>query len=400
MAGLSGGGLEARLGTTIESMQGWSLPVGKVFGVEVRLHSFFVFLLLPAMLWASAQGVSAFRGFVLWALVLLAVLVREMARGLAAAWFGLHLRSVLLLPTGGILSHGSTESMKRMGEPRVQRVMAVVGPLANAIFGLAVAGLVLAVSPQVSLFAMRWVTPEHLLRAAVWVNLLLAAVHFLPAWPLDAGRVVQGEVVRAGDSNTLRTLTRVGPAIALALVMCGVVITNWWAIMAGLAMLLAAQVERQGLGIETNADTVRAKDVMLSEYSILSASATLEDAVVQARHTLQDVFPVVRGGIMVGAVGRVDVLQALEASGNGYVQGIMARAFQVAAPEDSLTEVLGRVAGVASQLVPVVVDERVVGIITPQNLQRSMGLLMRKSTPGARSAGAGSDRENSGSERD
>lgn len=390
-------------------MQGWSLPVGAVFGMEVRLHSFFVFLLFLSVVWATSLGGNPFRGLMLWALVLLAVAVRETARALTAAWFGIELRSVLLLPTGGILSYGSAGAMKRMGEPRVQRTMALAGPLASALFGLTLAGLILAVAPGVAVFEMRWVTPDHLLRAAVWVNLLLAAVNLLPAWPLDAGRVVQGEMMRAGGGGgaagrdaALKTFTRIGPAIALTVVVVGVIFGNWWAIMAGLAMLLGAQVERQGLGIEAGADTVRAKDVMLAEYSILSASATLEDAVVQARHTLQDVFPVVRAGNMVGAVGRLDILQALEATGNGYVQGIMARTFQTALPGDSLVEVLGRVtgaAGTSSQLVPVLEGERVVGIITPQNLQRSMGLLMRKSVPGARSAGAGSDAETRADER-
>jgi CBS domain-containing protein len=121
---------------------------------------------------------------------------------------------------------------------------------------------------------------------------------------------------------------------------------------------------------------------MLTDFTILSASATLEDAMDQARHTLQDVFPVVRGGNMVGAVGRQNILEALESTGNGYVQGIMTRAFQVAAPGDSLIATLNRVTGVAgasSQVVPVVDGERIVGIITPQNLQRSMGLIARKS---------------------
>ena len=381
---------------TIEDMQGWSLPVGKVFGVEVRLHSFFLFLLFLSVVWATSLGGNPMRGFALWALVLLAVVVREIARAMAAAWFGIELRSVLLLPTGGILAYGSTEAMKRMGEPRVQRAMATVGPVTSALFGLTLAGLVLALAPGVSLFEVRWVTPDHLLRAAVWVNLLLAALNLLPAWPLDAGRVVQGQMMRAGGSNAVRTSARVGPAIALGLVVFGVLGGNWWAIMAGLAMLVGAQVERQGVQIEAGADTVRAKDVMLSEYSILSASATLEDAVVQARHTLQDVFPVVRAGNMVGAVGRLDVLQALEATGNGYVQGIMTRTFQTAAPEDSLVEVLGRVTGApgtSSQLVPVVVEERIVGIITPQNLQRSMGLLLRKSVPGERANGGRDEQE-------
>lgn len=381
-------------------MLGWSLPIGRVFGVQVRLHSFFLFLLFFFVGWASYQGRSTGRGVILWVLLLVAVLVRETARALAAAWFSIEVRSILLLPTGGVLGYGSTESVKRMGEPKVQRIMALVGPLTSLVFGLTVAGLILTVAPGVDLVGMHWVGPDHLLRAFVWVNLLLAAVNLLPAWPLDAGRVVQGEVMRsrpsAGQASAMKTFTGVGPIIALGLITFGLISTNWWAIILGLGILLGAQVERQGLLIEESAETVRVRDVMLVEYSILSASATLEDAVVQARHTLQDVFPVVRAGNMVGAVGRAEILQALEVSGNGYVQGIMARKFQTAAPEDSLVETLARVtgqAGPSSQLVPVLDGEQVVGIITPANLQRSMRLLLRKSVPGSRSAGAGSDRE-------
>jgi len=40
------------------------------------------------------------------------------------------------------------------------------------------------------------------------------------------------------------------------------------------------------------------------------------------------------------------------------------------------------VAGASSQVVPVVDGERIVGIITPQNLQRSMGLIARTARRG------------------
>ena len=367
-------------------MFGWSLSIGKIFGVEVRLHSFFLFLLFLSMTWAAALDRNVLRGVMLWALVLLALAVRETARGLAAAWFGIEVKSVLMLPTGGIQTYASPEALARAGEPRVQKWMALTGPVANVIFGLTVAGLILTEAPQVNLWAVRWVTPDHLLRAMVWVNLLLAAVNLLPAWPLDAGRVVRGEIARtpAGAANVLgglRTFTRLGPAIAIGLIFGGTVTANWWLLMAGMAILIGAQVERQGLLLQTDSDIVKVGDVMLTEYSVLSASATLEDAVEHARHTLQDVFPVVRAGNMVGAVARQSIVEALESSGNGYVQGIMTRSFDTASPGDSLIATLNRVTGVvgaSSQLVPVVDGERIVGIITPQNLQRSMRLLTRR----------------------
>ena len=69
-------------------------------------------------------------------------------------------------------------------------------------------------------------------------------------------------------------------------------------------------------------------------------------------------------------------MEALAAGGNSYVQGVMTRSFQTAQPEDSLVHTLGRItAGQGAHLVPVMQGERIVGIVTPQNLSQSMGLL-------------------------
>ncbi len=367
-------------------MTGWSFRLGRIFGVEVRLHSFFLFLLVLAMSWAAYLEQTLVRGAGLWLLLLLAVAVRELARSVAAAWYGMELKSILLLPTGGLPTYASTEATERSAEAKVQKRMALVGPAANFVFGLTLAGLILTIAPEVRVWEVRWVTPLHLLRTAVWVNLLLAALNLLPAWPLDAGRVVRAELLRTpagatGAPGGRQSYTRLSPVIALSLMAVGLITVNWWLIMAGIGILLGAQIERQGLLGQANPGGVQVSDVMLTDYSILSASATLEDAVRQARHSLQDVFPVVRGSNMVGAVSRQTILEALEATGNGYVQGVMTRSFQTAAPGDPLIATLNRVTGqpgASSQLVPVVEGERMVGILTPQNLQRSMALWTRR----------------------
>ena len=292
--------------------------------------------------------------------------------------------------------------MARAGERDTQRIMALVGPAASLAFGFTVAGVVLAVAPGVDLLSMKWVTPEHLLRALVWVNLLLGALNLLPAWPLDGGRVIKGELLRGASGRNadekratnaaggMRRAAMLSPIVATGLVVVGMVTVNFWLIMAGLAVFLMAQLEGQGVALTTGAEQVKVREVMLTEYSILSASATLEDAIDHARHTLQDVFPVVRAGNLVGAVARRQVLEALAASGNGYVQGIMAKSFETAGPEDSLVETLERVTGrveTSSELVPVMEGDRVVGILTPGNLRRSVGLVPMRSRPGARAGG-------------
>jgi CBS domain-containing protein len=346
---------------------------------------------VPATVWAAVENGSAARGMLLWGFLLLAVAVREVARGIAGAWFSLEVTGILLLPTGGLPTYAGVDSEKRAAEPRVQRVMALVGPLANLLFGAVLAGFILTVEPAVDLISTPWISPGRLLRTLIWVNLLLGALNLLPAWPLDGGRVARGEVVRGvglGNAATrllprrLQVLMYVGRWISLALVTFGIVSNNLWALTAGLGILLGAHVERQALLPERESDQTKVGDVMLTEYSILPASATLEDAMMSARHSLQDVYPVVRAGNMVGAVGRQSILEALATSGNGYVQGIMTRSFQTASADDSLMETLNRAvdqaAGSSLQIVPVVDGETVVGILTPQHLHRSMGLMPRR----------------------
>jgi predicted transcriptional regulator len=149
-----------------------------------------------------------------------------------------------------------------------------------------------------------------------------------------------------------------------------------WLLIMGAFVLIAAHMEGQNLLVQSDSNSVLMRDVMLTQFSTLSASDTLEDALQRAVHTLQDVFPVVRGGTLVGAVSRQNIMEALATSGNSYVQGVMTRNFQTALPEDSLVNTLGRITGAqGAQLVPVMQGERIVGIVTPQNLSQSMGLL-------------------------
>jgi Zn-dependent protease len=361
-------------------MRGWSFPIGRFLGVDVRIHTFFLLLLGLSISYASVSGATGARGFALWLLLLLAVVVREAARAVGAAWFGLDIRSILLLPTGGLFSYASSEATEKAETPEMQKRMAVIGPIANIGFGLLLVAMSLTAAPDVNLVERPWMSPSHLLRAAVWVNLLLGAVNLLPAAPLDGGRVFRGEFSKTkGGIKSSRTAARLGPAIALGLMIIGLLIPNMWLIMIGGFVLIGAHMEDQGLLLQTDVDAVRMRDVMLTQFSMLSASDTLEDALQRSVHTLQDVFPVVRGANLVGAVSRQSIVEALHTDGNGYVQGVMTRSFQTAQPDDSLVKTLRRImAGKGAQMVPVLEGDRIVGIITPQNLAHSMGLLNQR----------------------
>jgi Zn-dependent protease len=275
----------------MEDMRGWSFPIGRFLGVDVRIHTFFLLILGLSISYASMTGATGGRGFALWLLLLLAVVVREVARAIGAAWFGLELRSILLLPVGGLMSYATTEATEKASTPEMQKRMAVIGPSVNIGFGLLLGAITLTIAPEVNLLERPWMSPMHLLRAAVWMNILLG-VNLLPASPLDGGRVFRGEFAKTkGVMKTSRAAAGLGQFIAIALIVGGLLVPNMWLVMIGAFLMIGAHMEDQGLLLQTDVDAVRMRDVMLTQFSMLSASDTLEDALQRSVHTLQDVFP-------------------------------------------------------------------------------------------------------------
>lgn len=309
-------------------------------------------------------------------MLLIAVAVRELARAIVAAYYGLQLRNILLLPIGGLMSYANAESAEKAASDQVQWRLALAGPIANLSFAALVTLLVLGVSPTLNLLQRPWITPDNLIRSLAWTNLFLAFLNILPAYPLDGGRLLRGGFSSShGKMQSSRAAVGLGQVLALIAIVAGAVMMNVWLLMAGFFVLIGAQLEDQGVLVQNVVDTVHMADVMLTEFSMLAPSDTLEDALYKSIHSLQDDFPVVRGENLVGIISRQNILDALHSEGNGYVQTVMSRSFHVAQPEDTLGTTISRFGGRGLSLVPVTKGERIVGIVTLQNLMHSMNLL-------------------------
>ena len=367
-------------------MRGWSFPLGRWFGVDLRIHTFFLLLLGFCLLSTGLASLPAWRGIMLWLLLLLAVFVREIARLIVATYHDLQIRSILLLPIGGLFSYATPESAERAFDGPVLIILAFTGPMANLAFAAIIAGLVVTAAPGVPLLAHPLITPTQLIRSMIWLSVLLGLLHFVPAYPLDAGRILRSAISRTrGTAQATRAVSGLSQGFGLLAMGIGLALLTLpggvaaaispWLIMGGFFIFVGAQLEDQGVMFQSVVETVLMRDVMLTEFSTLSPSDTLSDALYKAIHSLQDEFPVVRGANLVGVVSKQSILAALRSDGNGYVQSVMARNFQVAKPEDSLGLMIRRIAGGRMALVPVAVNGRIVGIVTWQNLSNSMGLL-------------------------
>lgn len=356
-------------------MRGWSIPLGRWVGVEMRVHIFFPLLALVFFGISGSDGWP--RGLALFFVLVAAVIVREIVRLLVAAWLGLKLRAILLLPIGGLFAYANPESQENANRGVGQFAMALAGPLANVATAIALGLAVLGASPAVPLFSLPMISSAHLLRSLVWMQLFLGALHLLPAYPLDFGRLLRGSFARQhGFAPAGRAAAGVGQIIALAMMLGGMLLHNPWLVLAGFFIMIGAQIEDQGVFFQSVVDTVRMREVMLTDFATLSASDTLADALGRCIHSLQEDFPVVRGPQLVGIVSRQRIVDALRSEGNGYIQSVMSRAFQVAKPEDTLGTTIRRLtAGQGLALIPVTESGRVVGIVSVQNLMNSMSLL-------------------------
>jgi CBS domain-containing protein len=142
----------------------------------------------------------------------------------------------------------------------------------------------------------------------------------------------------------------------------------------GFMLFMAVQIEDRSLLFQRVIETVRLEEVMLTEFSTLSPADTLQDALDKAVHTLQDDFPVVRGADLVGVISKQTIIEALRSGNEGYVQSAMRRAFEIGSRHDSLAQAFKKLTS-GSPVLPIVENERLIGIVTLQNLMHSMGLL-------------------------
>ena len=112
---------------------GWSLPIVRIAGIQLRIHITFLLLIGWLAFGYYAEGGSpAALGRVLFVLLLfLCVVLHEFGHAFAAKAFGINTPDITLLPIGGVAR------LERMPEePKQELIIALAGPLVNVVIAL------------------------------------------------------------------------------------------------------------------------------------------------------------------------------------------------------------------------------------------------------------------------
>ena len=160
---------------------GWSIPILRVAGIQLRIHITFLLLIAwIAFAYYSQGGSSAAVDGVLFILLLFAcVVLHEFGHALAGKAFGINTPDITLLPIGGVAR------LERIPDEPVQElVIAAAGPAVTALIAL---GAFIGGGSWDYPPTTKTSIPDLLFT----MNVMLLLFNLLPAFPMDGGRVLR-----------------------------------------------------------------------------------------------------------------------------------------------------------------------------------------------------------------
>ncbi|MFI5115032.1 MAG: site-2 protease family protein, partial [Terriglobales bacterium] len=205
------------------SMRSWSIPAGRLFGIEIRIHLTFLFLLV--FIWttesATQDMAAAWRGLGLAGVIFGSVILHELGHALVARRDGIPAKAIILLPIGGVTLLDESQAIPEPAKTWKRDIrVAIAGPLVNLFLAGVSALVVLAVAPHFPLWTKPLVHSSNLVRSLVWGNVYLGLFNLLPAYPMDGGRVLRALYSRQMDPvRATQRAVRIGHVFAILFMM-------------------------------------------------------------------------------------------------------------------------------------------------------------------------------------
>lgn len=200
-----------------------TLNLGQLFRMRIRLH----YTWFMAIILITAAVVTQFtEAYPLWQRIILgvgasllyfmAITLRELILSLIAANKGIPARTITLFISGGV-----PQLPKEASSPAIELLLAIAGLSTN----LLIAGLFYVV--YLILVYTDSILVDVLVQWLAFIYLNLALLHFIPAFPLDGGRILRALLWKTtGNYERVTRITCwIGWGAGLSLTIIGIVIT-------------------------------------------------------------------------------------------------------------------------------------------------------------------------------
>jgi Zn-dependent protease/predicted transcriptional regulator len=349
-----------------------SFKIGSVAGIGVYLHWTFLLLLAGFFGLYLYQGDTVSAALVGVGLILAlftCVVLHELGHALTARAFEVPTRDITLYPIGGV-----ARLQRIPEEPLKELWIALAGPAVNVVLaGLSLAALVAAGGTLQPALLM---DPDavNLPATLLWANLILAGFNMLPAFPMDGGRVLRALLaMRMEYARATETAATVGQGMAALFGLGGLV---WWnpiLIFIALFVYVGARQESKQAAMRSLTRGISVREAMETRFHTLAPDDELGAAIDELLAGAEQDFPVVQNGRLVGLLTRSELLEAVsQQSRSARVQDVLGGDCLTVKDSAMLQDVFARMRDADCRTVPVLRGERLVGLLTLENVGELM----------------------------
>jgi Zn-dependent protease/CBS domain-containing protein len=362
-----------------------SYRIFRVFGIDVRVHVTFVFIVAYfAYIWGVVEEpgglLGALYGVLLVLLLFILVVIHELTHSRVAQHYGIQVKNITLLPIGGL---SAMEEIPE--EPRKELAISIAGPMSNLI----IMAIMLAFLPLVvdwgsltfsSVFTSKMF--ERSLSGAylyiLVINGFLAIFNLLPAFPLDGGRVFRAFLaMQVGRARATRIAVVVGQALAVGMAVYGFFSGGIILILVAIFIFFGAQGEGGQGEMQRVLGVLRVSQVVNPRVHVARRNQTLGELAARLFHTYQEDFPVVNSqGELEGVLTRDRLIAELGRHGPDYpVAEVMRTDFPTITLEDGVTYAMQRMRAGNFKAVPIVDHETLVGMLSLEDIAEVYSLI-------------------------
>ena len=343
-------------------MTAHSLRIGRFAGIDVFVHWTFGLLLVGAFAYVGVR--SGLAAGVEWTGLIVAVfgcvVLHEFGHALAARRYGIGTKDITLYPVGGVAR------LQRIPErPLHEFVVALAGPLVNAVIAGAVAAGLLA-GGQALAFGVEMGFWSRLM----WLNVVLVVFNLLPAFPMDGGRVLRAVLAtQLPYARATQVAAWIGQAMAALFALWAFLEGDLFLLLLAVIVYLGARQESEVALLKAATRGLRVQDAMVTAFTPLRPNNTLDDAVRLLLAGAEQEFAILDGDRTVGILTRKRLVESLRDRGRtALIRDVMEAPCGVVVEDALLEDAFEQMQEAECKVLPVERDGRLVGLVTLENL--------------------------------
>lgn len=352
-----------------------SFRIGQLFNIPIFLH--WSFLLLPLIVIYRSGDNETIN--IIWELALvgglfLCVLLHEYGHALSARRYGVQTLDIILSVIGGVAR------LTRLPEkPWQEFVVAAAGPAVNIVIAVLIYAF-LWISGSNFFPSDAIIDGRNFLPFLAFANIVLVVFNLVPAFPMDGGRMLRAALnVKLSRVKATFIAMLIGQILAVLAAGYSLYFGHYTLIFIAVFVFISAGAEYRGIKKEAFLTNHKVRDAMKQQFYIVQQSNNIDYAIQILTNSGQQHFPVLNLMELNGILTHQQILKAISAKNTlAPISEYMTSNFMVLTPEDSIQMAYQLFQENGYELIPIVENGVVIGILDRASLNEFLQIQAAK----------------------